>query len=73
MFAENVDFLERGVFTNLLNKNPYTQMRRALDCMVNSLARGEQPSRKELYVRTEIVFKSSLPMYKQGSTERLLI
>lgn len=73
MFAENIDFLERGVFTNLLNKNPYTQMRRALDCMVNSLARGEQPSRKELYVRTEIVFKSSLPMYKQGSTERLLI
>ena len=73
MFAENIDFLERGVFTNLLNKNPYIQMRAALDCMVNNLARGEQPDRKEIYVGTEIVFKSSLPMYKQGGTERFLI
>ena len=73
MFEENISFLEQGVFSNLLNKNPYMQMRGALDSMVNCLAREERPRTREIYVGTEIVFKSSLPMYKQGETERFLI
>jgi len=73
IFEENMEFLENGVFTNLLNKNPYMQMLVALRCMVNYLVKDEKPVKKLIYVGTEIVFKSSLSMYKQGEADRLLL
>lgn len=73
IFEENMDFLERGVFTNLLNKNPYSQMLVALKCTVDYLVRDIKPVKEKIYVGTEIVFKSSLAMYKQGEPNRLLL
>lgn len=73
VFEENIDFLQRGVFTNLLNKNPYTQMLSALKSTVDYLVRDIKPTREKIYVGTEIVFKSSLSMYQQSETNRLLL
>ena len=64
---------EQVIFTNLLHKHPYTQMLQALECMVNALARGMAPRKKESTVGTEIVFQSSLPLYRQGESGRLIL
>lgn len=72
IFEENITFLEEEVFTNLLNKNPYIQMRMALKNMESFLATGIRPEKSVIYVNTEVVFKSSLPMYKNEEKNRLL-
>ncbi len=73
LFEENIAFLNKGTFTNLLNKHPYLQMQKALDCMVNRLARDERPKGREICVGTEVVFKSTLFMYGEDGRERILL
>lgn len=72
LFEENLEFLRNGVFTNLLNKNPYSQAYLSAKYLVEYLLRNVRPPQDTVYVGSEIVFQSSLPMYENGSY-RLLI
>jgi LacI family transcriptional regulator len=67
LFDENINFLRKGVFTNLLQKNPYNQAYMATKILLEYLLRGTQPPLENLYVGSEIVFKSSLPIYENDS------
>jgi LacI family transcriptional regulator len=72
MFEENVELLREGVFTNLLNKNPYLQAYTAIRCMTDYLLRGVVPSKSILYTGSEFVFQSNLEMYDNGFYRLLL-
>lgn len=64
MFTENMQFLRDGVFTNVLNKNPYSQAYTAARYLVEYLIKGVRPPEEIVYTGSEIVFQSSLPMWK---------
>lgn len=66
VFAENIRALEKGVFTNLLHKNPYSQAFMASKCLAEFLLHGSRPAKQTLLVGSEIVFQSSLPMFRSG-------
>ncbi len=66
VFEENIRFLERGTFTNLLHKNPYSQSYMAAKCLLEYLLKGVPPSRDTLTVGSEIVFRSALPLFQSG-------
>ncbi len=72
LFEENMDFLRDGVFTNLLNKNPYSQAYLSAKYLVEYLLRNVRPPQDTVYVGSEIVYQSSLPLYENGSY-RLLV
>ncbi|MDO4572321.1 MAG: LacI family DNA-binding transcriptional regulator [Clostridia bacterium] len=72
LFAENVDFLKRGVFTNLLYKKPYSLANIAARYMTDYLLRDERPPRECVCLGSELIFKSSLPMYDNGLYRQLL-
>lgn len=67
LFDENIAFLKDGVFTNLIFKNPRRQAFLAARVLADRLARGVLPEHDVLYVNSEVVFQSSLPMYPDGS------
>lgn len=73
MFEENLAFLREGTFTNLLNKNPYSQGYMGMKYLVEKLIRGIRPPEETVYVGSEIVFQSSLPMYESNGYNRLLL
>lgn len=73
MFEENLIFLREGTFTNLLNKNPYSQGYMGMKYLVEKLIRGIKPPEETVYVGSEIVFQSSLPMYESNGYNRLLL
>lgn len=62
LFAENVAFLRDGVFTNLLHKNQYHQARMAAGVLVEHLLRDAAPAGEIMYVGSEVVFQSAVPM-----------
>ena len=66
LFAENVDFLRRGVFTNLLYKKPYSQAYTAARYLSDYLLQDDRPPQDLIYTSHEIVFQSSLSMYDNG-------
>lgn len=66
IFDENIDFLERGTFTNLLHKNPYSQAYMATKCLADYLLKGISPARGTLLVGSEMVFQSGIPMFRSG-------
>ncbi len=66
IFDENIDFLERGAFTNLIHKNPYSQAYMATKCLADYLLKGIAPARSTLLVGSEIVFQSGIPMFRSG-------
>lgn len=66
VFEENIHYLERGTFTNLLHKNPYSQAFMAAKCLTEHLVRGTNPPRDILPVGSEILFRSNLPMLRRG-------
>jgi len=71
LFEENVRFLKDGVFTNLLYKNPYAQAYTAAKHLVEHLIKGVRPPRDVIYIGSEIIFQSSLPMYDNGLFRQL--
>lgn len=73
MFAENMEFLRSGIFTNLLNKNPYSQAYTAAKYLVEYLLKGSKPPKDTVYVGSEVVFQSSLPMYEADGQNRLFL
>jgi len=66
LFEENNQYLRQGVFTNLLLKNPYNQAYLGARYLVEFLLKGVKPSMQTLYVGSEIVFQSNLPMYENN-------
>lgn len=66
VFEETIAFLGRGTFTNLVHKNPYSQAYVAAKCLAEFLLHGTRPLLPTLYVGSEIVFRSSLPMLQAG-------
>lgn len=66
VFEENIDFLREGVFTNLVHKNPHHQSYIAAKLLVDHLLRDAQPESEVVYVGSEVIFQSSLPMYCSG-------
>jgi len=66
LFEENARFLKDGVFTNLLYKNPYAQAYTAVRHLAGRLIRDERPLQDVIFIGSEIIFRSSLPMYDNG-------
>ena len=66
IFDENIAFLERGTFTNLLHKNPYSQAFVAMKSLCDYLVKGLLPARGTLIVGGEIVFRSGIRMFHSG-------
>jgi LacI family transcriptional regulator len=64
---ENFRFLKAGIFTNLIQKNPYMQAYTAAKCLIDFLLRDVRPPVDVLYVNSEIVFRSNASMYQNGS------
>ncbi len=67
LFPENMSYLEQGIFSNLLHKNTYRQAYVATQYLTNHLMRNIDPPSKNVYIRSEVLFRSSIPMY-QGET-----
>lgn len=63
LFEENVAFLRDGVFSNVMNKNPFQQSFFAAKALVDYLLRDIVPSEDVLFVNSEVVFQSSLDMH----------
>ncbi len=72
MFSQNTDFLQQGIFTNLINKRPYTQGYTAAKHMTEYLLSGISPPNSTVYIPGEVVFKSSLVMYSDRFTGQML-
>lgn len=66
VFEENIQYLERGTFTNLLHKNPYSQAFMAAKCLAEHLLGSASPARDIIPVGSEILFRSSLPILRRG-------
>ena len=66
LFQENMDFLKRGVFTNLSIKNPYAQTYLAAKVLVEYLLKGTRPASDLINVGSEIVFQSSIPIFEKS-------
>lgn len=66
VFEENLNFLEKGTLTNLIHKNPYSQAYTAIKCLAEYVLNGTEPSRETLCVGSEIIFRSSIPMFRSG-------
>ena len=75
LFLENIEFLKNGVFSNLFLKNPYAQSYMAAKYLTEYLLREQKPVSEIVYVGSEIIFQSSLPMYEgeQGGLNGLLL
>lgn len=66
LFPENIEYLKKGVFTNLYLKNPYAQSYLAAKILVEFLLKGTRPAMDLLNVGSEIVFRSSIPIFEKG-------
>lgn len=66
VFPENIRFLKRGTFSNLIQKNPYSQAYISAKCLTDYILKGVVPSREALRVGSEIVFRSALPLFRFG-------
>lgn len=73
MFMENVLLLQEGIFTNLINKNPYAQANKAARMLAEYLIRGTMPEKRVFYIGSEVVFQSSLPLYEEGSGSNIFL
>jgi LacI family transcriptional regulator len=72
IFRENLNYLKRGTFTNLLHKNTYIQAYVAAKCLVNFLLKDISPSKEIINVGSELVFQSNAFMFKNGFSQLLL-
>ena len=64
LFPENMCCLEQGIFSNLLHKNTYRQAYVATQYLTEYLLRNIAPPSENVYVRSEVLFRSSIPMYQ---------
>jgi LacI family transcriptional regulator len=72
VFRENLNYLKRGTFTNLIHKNTYVQAYVAAKCLVDFLLKDISPSGDIINVGSELVFQSNAFMFKNGFSQLLL-
>lgn len=66
LFSENKEFLRRGTFQNLVQKNPYAQSFMATKFLMDYLLRDAIPD--ELFVvGSQMIFKSNISLYEKNS------
>lgn len=63
LFGENASYLRDNVLTNIMHKNPYRQAFMAASILVERLLRDVRPSAEVMFVNSEVIFKSALPMF----------
>ena len=66
VFAENLQALREGVFTNIVYKNPRRQAYLGAKLLMDYLIRDEPPEAETLYVDSTLVFRSNLSNYESG-------
>lgn len=70
LFDENKEFLRRGVFQNLVQKNPFAQAFMATRFLTDYLLKDVRP--EELFVvGSQIVFRSNLSLFEKNSVRFL--
>lgn len=70
IFEENKDFLRRGIFQNLVQKNPFAQAFMGTRFLADYLLKDEVP--EELFVvGSQIVFRSNLGLFEKHSVRFL--
>jgi LacI family transcriptional regulator len=72
IFKENLRYLKRGVFTNLVHKNTYMQAYAAAKGLVDFLLRDIRPPAEVINVGSELVFQSNASMFRNGFSQLLL-
>ncbi|MDD3213256.1 MAG: LacI family DNA-binding transcriptional regulator [Eubacteriales bacterium] len=72
VFPENVEYMRKGVFSNLIQKNPYQQAFVAAQYLTEYLVQGKRPSKEVINIGGEMVFQSNLPLYDNGFYRLLL-
>lgn len=65
VFGENIENLKRGVFQNLMFKNPYQQGWLAAEYLFKHIFRDQPTGDTTIFVKSEVVFQSSISMYKE--------
>jgi len=66
LFDETMDFLRRGVLSNLVQNNPYKSAYLATKILAEYLLKDIRPVMPTMYVGSEMVFPSNLLMYENG-------
>lgn len=66
LFDESMDLLRRGVFSNVMQNNPYKSAYLATKILAEYLIKDIRPVMPTIYIGSEMVFKSNLPMYENG-------
>jgi len=66
VFPETVEFLKRGTFTNLVQKNPYQMAYTAAQTLTEHVIQASRPRSDVLQIGAEMVFTSNLPLYDNG-------
>lgn len=69
---ENIDRMNRRIFNNLIQKNPYAQGYLAAKALVEYLVLGKRPEQENCYVGCEVIFRSNLEMYENGGYRALM-
>lgn len=69
---ETADRIQRGILNNVIHKNPYAQGYVGIKLLAEYLVNGAEPENKSIYVGSEVVFRSNLPLYQRGSYRMLL-
>lgn len=72
IFEENINALKNGIFSNLINKNPYSQVMNGLTLMVDYLAKDILNTNDVMYIRSDLIFRSTLPLYENNDYRLLL-
>ncbi|MGN0483675.1 MAG: substrate-binding domain-containing protein [Lachnospiraceae bacterium] len=70
LFDENKDFLRRGVFQNLVQKNPFGQAFMATKFLMDYLIKDVRPE-PLFVVGSQMVFRSNLVLYEKNSVRFL--
>ena len=69
----SVEYLQSGIFNNIIQKNPYAQGYLGVKTLVDYLATRKKPDDKIIYVGSEVVFRSNLTMYSKGNYRPLML
>lgn len=65
LFRESAGLLREKVLTNVMHKNPYRQAFMAASILVEHLLRDSRPASDIVFVNSEVVFRSALPMFNE--------
>ena len=65
--------IEAGTLTYVIQKNPYAQSYLGLQALADYFMAGKTPKKQTIYVGSEVVLKSNLIMYEDGSYNGIML